>query len=44
MRPKRPRRNLFDGMACQWRYQPTLLNGDLVEIDTTILVNFTLQP
>jgi TonB family protein len=26
----------------QWRYQPTLLNGEPVEIDTTITVNFTL--
>jgi TonB family protein len=28
----------------QWRYQPTLLNGEPVEIDTTITVNFTLLP
>lgn len=28
----------------QWRYQPTLLNGGPVEVDTTIMVNFTLQP
>jgi TonB family protein len=28
----------------QWRYQPTLLNGEPVEIDTTIAVNFTLAP
>jgi TonB family protein len=28
----------------QWRYQPTLLNGDPIEVDTTIMVNFTLQP
>lgn len=28
----------------QWRYQPTLLNGEPVEIDTTIQVNFTLLP
>lgn len=28
----------------QWRYQPTLLNGEPVEIDTTIQVKFTLQP
>jgi len=27
----------------QWRYQPTLLNGNPIEIDTTIMVNFTLQ-
>ncbi|MFY9753012.1 MAG: TonB family protein [Candidatus Acidiferrales bacterium] len=26
----------------QWRYQPTLLNGDPVEVDTTIQVVFTL--
>ena len=28
----------------QWRYQPTLLNGEPVEVDTTITVNFTLLP
>ena len=28
----------------QWRYQPTLLNGEPVEVDTTIQVKFTLQP
>jgi len=28
----------------QWRYQPTLLNGEPVEVDTTIQVNFTLRP
>lgn len=28
----------------QWRYQPTLLNGEPVEIDTTITVNFKLLP
>ena len=28
----------------QWRYQPTLLNGEPVEIDTTIQINFTLRP
>ena len=27
----------------QWRYQPTLLNGQPVEIITEIQVNFTLQ-
>jgi periplasmic protein TonB len=27
----------------QWRYQPTLLNGDPVEVDTTISVVFTLS-
>lgn len=28
----------------QWRYQPTLLNGEPVEVDTVITVNFTLLP
>ena len=28
----------------QWRYQPTLLNGEPVEIDSTIQVKFTLLP
>ena len=28
----------------QWRFQPTLLNGEPVEIDTTITVNFKLLP
>jgi TonB family protein len=28
----------------QWRYQPTLLGGEPVEIDTTITVSFALQP
>lgn len=27
----------------QWRYRPTLLNGDPVEISTTIVVNYTLM-
>jgi TonB family protein len=27
----------------QWRYRPTLLNGEPVEITTTIIVNFTLS-
>ena len=26
----------------QWRYRPYLLNGEPVEVDTTITVNFTL--
>ena len=26
----------------QWRYQPTLLNGDPVEIEMTITVNFEM--
>ncbi len=28
----------------QWRYTPTLLNGEPIEIDTTIDVNYSLQP
>jgi periplasmic protein TonB len=28
----------------QWRYRPTLLNGQPVEVVTDILVNFTLNP
>jgi protein TonB len=27
----------------QWRYAPTLLNGDPVEVETTIVVTFTLS-
>lgn len=27
-----------------WRYEPTLLNGEPIEIDTTIEVRFTLNP
>jgi TonB family protein len=27
-----------------WRYRPTLLNGDPVEIVTTVIVNYTLAP
>ena len=26
----------------QWRYEPTLLNGEPVEVDTTITVTFTM--
>ena len=26
----------------QWRYRPYLLNGEPVEVETTITVNFTL--
>jgi len=26
----------------QWRYKPTQLNGDPVEVDTTITVTFTM--
>jgi TonB family protein len=29
--------------ARQWRYQPTLLNGEPVEVLTTITVNFKLE-
>ena len=28
----------------KWRYSPTLLNGQLIEVDTNITVNFTLAP
>jgi len=28
----------------KWRYQPTLLNGEPIEVDTTITVKFTLLP
>ncbi len=28
----------------QWRYRATLLNGAPIEIDTTIMVNFSLEP
>jgi periplasmic protein TonB len=34
-------KNAMDAVR-QWRYQPTLLNGDPVEVDTTISVVFTL--
>ena len=27
-----------------WRYTPTLLNGEPIEVDTTIQVNYSLQP
>ena len=27
----------------QWKYQPTLLNGDPVEVDTTVDVMFVLN-
>jgi TonB family protein len=26
----------------QWRYSPTLLNGEPIEVDTTVMVNFSL--
>jgi protein TonB len=28
----------------QWRYTPTLLNGEPIEIDTTVSVVYSLQP
>jgi TonB family protein len=28
----------------QWRYSPTLLNGEPIEVDTTVVVNFSLDP
>ena len=27
----------------KWRYQPTLLNGQLVEVETEVDVNYTLK-
>jgi len=27
----------------QWRYKPYILNGEAVEVETTIQVNFTLS-
>jgi len=27
----------------QWKYKPYLLNGEPVEVDTEVLVNFTLS-
>ena len=27
----------------QWRYKPYILNGEAVEVETTIQVNFTLN-
>ncbi len=27
----------------QWRYKPYLLNGEVVEVETTINVNFVLE-
>ena len=32
------------GAVQQWRYQPYLLNGQPMEVDTQITVNFTLTP
>jgi len=28
----------------KWRYSPTLLNGDPIEVGTTVMVNFKLFP
>ena len=28
----------------QWRYTPTLLNGEPIEVDTVIMVNYSLAP
>jgi protein TonB len=28
----------------QWKYRPYLLNGNAVEVDTQVTVNFTLAP
>jgi Gram-negative bacterial TonB protein C-terminal len=27
----------------QWRYQPTLLNGKAVEVDTRVVITFSLK-
>ena len=32
-----------DGVK-QWRYKPTLLNGDPVEVDSTVSINFASEP
>jgi len=40
--PDKLRQSAVDAVK-QWRYKPTLLNGELVEVDTTVQVNFTLQ-
>jgi TonB family protein len=32
------------GAISQWHYSPTLLNGEPIEVDTTITVNFSLEP
>ena len=34
-------KNAMDAVR-QWRYKPTLLNGEPVDVDTTIAVVFTL--
>ena len=34
-------KNAMDAVS-QWRYRPTMLNGEPVEVDTTIDVVFTL--
>jgi protein TonB len=34
-------KNAMDAVR-QWRYKPTMLNGEPVEVDTTISVVFTL--
>jgi outer membrane biosynthesis protein TonB len=28
----------------KWRYSPILLNGDPIEVDTTVMANFKLLP
>jgi protein TonB len=28
----------------QWRYSPTLLNGQPIEVVTAVVINFTLMP
>ena len=40
-------RETFQGEArhavSQWKYKPTLLNGEPVEVQTTVTVNFSFQ-
>jgi TonB family protein len=36
--------NLAIDAVKQWRYQPTLLNGQPIETATTLTIDFTLQP
>ncbi len=41
--PKELRASTLDAVR-QWTYKPFLLNGDPVEVETTITVNYSLQP
>jgi hypothetical protein len=42
--PKAPALHVSLEAVSQWRYSPTLLNGEPIEVDTTIMVNFSLLP